>query len=57
MKSDYIRDHETGAVFLVNEEKRQHIIDKREFASQIQRMNEEINNLKKVIEELLPKRN
>ena len=57
MKSDYVRDPKTGALFLVNEEKRQHMLEKREMSSQIEHMNEEINNLKKMVAELLSKRN
>jgi hypothetical protein len=57
MKSDYVRDPKTGALFLVNEEKRQHMLEKRELSSQIEHMNEEINNLKKMVAELLSKRN
>lgn len=54
---DYIRDPKTGALFFNNPEKESHILEKRDVDTKMHLMTEEINNLKRMVSELLAARN
>lgn len=55
--NDYKRDKRTGALIFFNPEKEKEILAKRSMAEEIAHLKNEINTLKKQVQELLSKRN
>jgi hypothetical protein len=54
---DYIRDPKTGALFFNNPQKEEEILRNRNLNAEMESMKEEINSLKRLLNELLVKRN
>jgi len=54
---DYIRDSKTGALFFNNREKESEILRERAVEEKMHLMENEINNLKRMVSELLALRN